>query len=142
MKSRKNFTSILKIFNSDVNVSFRGERSNPKLFAIRDHMTGNDMVTLVKKEFSKLERCDNLSPAQKEKIRRELTLQRLQKVADMPGMESYQTIDRDRLPKPHHDFLSFLNQSASLESSKTKDILVTWHLPITMQVILVPDALT
>ena len=105
-------------------------------------MTNNDMVSVVKKEFQKLEKCDNWTQAQKEKVRRELTLQRLQKIADLPGLESYQAIDRDRLPKPHHDFLSFLNQSAVLESSATKDILVTWHLPISMQIILVPDVLT
>ena len=121
---------------------FRGDKSSPKLFAVKDHMSRNDMVSVVKHHFQKIERCDNPTQPQKEKIRRELTLQRLQKIAELPGMQRFQSIDRDRLPKPHHDFLSFLNQSASLESSATKDIMVTWQLPIKMQVILLPDSLT
>ena len=105
-------------------------------------MTPGDMVAIAKNEFQKIERCDFLSQAQRQKIRREINLQRLQKIAEIPGMEGYEAIDRDRLPKPHHDILSFLNQSASLDSSATKDLLVTWHLPITMQLILLPDTLT
>ena len=100
------------------------------------------MVTRAKKEFQKVERLDHVSQSQREKIRREMTLQRLQRIAEMPGMERYEAIDRDRLPKPYHDILSFFNQSASLESSKTKDIMITWHLPISMRLILLPDSLT
>ena len=83
-----------------------------------------------------------ISQSHKDKIRREFTLQRLQKLADMPGLERYEAIDRDRLPKPYHDFLSFINQSVSSDSSATQDIMVTWHLPISLRMILIPDSLT
>ena len=83
-----------------------------------------------------------VSPTHKEKIRRELTLQRLQKIANLPGMERFEAIDRDRLPKPYHDILSFINQSVNEDSSATNDIMVTWHLPISMRLILLPDTLT
>ena len=109
---------------------------------MHDHTTANEIVTLVKREFQKLERVDMLSPAQKEKIRREFTLQRLQNVAQLPGMEGFEAIDRDRLPKSHHDFQSFVNQSASVDSSATNDIMVNWHLPISLKLILLPDVLT
>ena len=105
-------------------------------------MTNNEILSAVKKEFSRLERTDILSVAQKDKIRREFTLQRLQNVASLPGMEGFEAIDRDRLPKPHHDFQSFVNQSASAESSATNDIMVNWHLPISFKLVLLPDMLT
>ena len=108
-------------------------------------MTQNEMVDRALKEFDKKEARQQpfvMSSSVKAKIRREITLQRLQQVAQLPGMEEYEAIDRDRLPKPHHQFQAFINQSASEESSATKDILVDWNVPIKIRVILLPDVLT
>ena len=73
---------------------------------------------------------------------RELLLQKLQKIAELPGMEDHEAVDRDRLPKAHHTFQSFINQSASIEASKTKDILVDWNIPIKLRLTLLPDRIT
>ena len=57
-------------------------------------------------------------------------------------MEDHEAVDRDRLPKAHHTFQSFINQSASIEASKTKDILVDWNIPIKLRLTLLPDRIT
>ena len=106
-------------------------------------MTQNEMIDKALSEFSKRDPLSRpLQPSVRAKIKRELTLQRLQQIAQLPGMEEFEAIDRDRLPKPHHQFQSFVNQSASPESSATKDMLVDWNLPIKLRVIFLPDVLT
>ena len=106
-------------------------------------MTQNEMVDKAVAEFAKKDTVNRpLPPSARAKIKREITLQRLQQIAQLPGMEGFETVDRDRLPKPHHQFQSFVNQSASPESSVTKDMLVDWNLPIKIRVVLLPDALT
>ena len=96
------------------------------------------------KAFQKIQ--PNIKPFTGQDLRlkaiRELTLQKLKKVADLPGMEDHEAVDRDRLPKSHHTFRSFINQSASIEASKTGDLLVDWNIPIKMKLTLLPDAIT
>ena len=100
-------------------------------------------VQLVKEQFKKLTSSDTtFSAPQREKIKRELLLQKLKNIALLPGMESYEAVDRDRLPKAYHTFQPFINQSASLEASKSKDIMVTWSAPIKINLVLLPDVLT
>ena len=82
------------------------------------------------------------NPDQRAKATRELLLQKLSAIADLPGLEDHEVVDRDRLPKPHHRFQSFINQSASIEASKTKDLLVDWNLPIKLRLTFLPDAIT
>ena len=77
-------------------------------------------VQLIGEEFKKIDSSDTtFSVPQRKKVLREMQLQKLQKVAQLPGMESYEAIDRDRLPKAYHTFQPFVNQSVSLESSKS-----------------------
>ena len=99
-------------------------------------------VQWINEEFKKVDSSvTTFTVPQRKKVLRELQLQKLQKIAQLPGMESYEAIDRDRLPKEYHTFQPFINQSASLESSKSKDIMVTWSAPIKIKLVLLPDTL-
>ena len=79
--------------------------------------------------------------AAKQKIRRELKLQKLQHLAELPGLEQFQAVDRHQLPKEYHTFQAFLNQSATEEISKSKEILVDWNQPIKLKMVFLPDTL-
>ena len=81
-------------------------------------------------------------PSQRAKAVRELMLQKLQKIADLPGMEMFQAVDRDQLPKPYHTFQTFINQSATPDVSKSKVVMVDWNVPIRVKLILLPDDIT
>ena len=76
------------------------------------------------------------------KARREWLLQKINLVSQLPGMEEFEAIDRDRLPKGRHTFQSFINQSATVEVSATKDILVDWNVPLKLKLVLLPDCVT
>ena len=107
-----------------------------------DHQSPSMEVQLIGEEFKKIDSSDTtFSVPQRKKVLREMQLQKLQKVAQLPGMESYEAIDRDRLPKAYHTFQPFVNQSVSLESSKSKDIMVTWSAPIKIKLVFLPDTL-
>ena len=108
-----------------------------------DHQSPSMEVALVQERFRKLDSSDTtFTVPQRSKVLREMLLQKLQIIADLPGMESFEAVDRDRLPKVHHTFQSFVNQSASVEASKTKDIMVTWNAPIKIKMVLLPDTIT
>ena len=118
------------------------ERSKSKLFALIDHTTKSDQVQRIKMELQKTERSIMaLKPTQQLKLRREFLLQALEHVADMPGMENYQAMGRDRLPKPYHNFQAFINQSATEECQRveTADIMVDWNVPIKLRLDFMPD---
>ena len=83
-----------------------------------------------------------LTPTKRLKLQREFLLQRLQNFADLPGLEEFKAIDRNRLPKEYHNFQAFINQSASVDASATKDIMVDWNAPIKLKLILLPDKIT
>ena len=121
-----------------------GEQSKPKLFAFKDHASPSELIQRVKTEFNKFEPTTMaLKPTVQLKIRREILLQTLEHIAEMPGMEMYQSMGRDRLPKPYHNFQSFVNQSATEECQRleTLDILVDWNVPIRFRAIILPDNL-
>jgi len=80
--------------------------------------------------------------SRKVKANRELMLQKLQNIAELPGMELYEAVDRDQLPKSYHTFRNFVNQSANPDVSKSKDVLVDWNVPIKVKLILLPDLIT
>ena len=118
------------------------ERSKPKLFALIDHTTKTDQVQRIKVELQKVERSIMaLKPTQQLKLRREFMLQALEHVAEIPGMEGYQAMGRDRLPKPYHNFQAFINQSATEECQRieTADIMVDWNVPIKIRLDFLPD---
>ena len=118
------------------------EKSKPKLFAFKDHGNHTELISKVKTEFQKVETSIlALKPTQQVKIRREFLLQCLEHVSKLPGMTNYQALGRDRLPKPHHNFQAFINQSATLEcqGSDTRDIMVDWNVPIKMRLDFLPD---
>ena len=116
------------------------ERSKSKLFSYKDHATPGEIVTAIREQFQRVERNSRApNPQERTKIRREFTLQILQHIAATAGMESYEAIDRDRLPKIHHLFQAWLNQSANMELSATKDMLVDWNIPIKLKLIFLPD---
>ena len=117
--------------------------SKSKIFAYKDHALPNEGPETVWKAFKRDD--PDLAPFNQQrrlKASRELLLQKLSAIADLPGLEDHEAVDRDRLPKPHHTFQSFINQSASIEASKTKDILVDWNLPVKLRLTLLPDAIT
>ena len=99
-------------------------------------------VQLVQEQFRHLDTSEStFTVPQRTKVKREMLLQKIQKIASLPGMESFEPVDRDRLPKSHHTFQSFVNQSASKEASKSQDIMVTWNAPIKVKLVLLPDAI-
>ena len=81
-------------------------------------------------------------PQQESKACREVMLEKLNRIAELDGMEDYEAIDRDRLPKEYHSFQAFINQSASEEVSVLKEMLVDWNAPIKMKLIFLPDSIT
>lgn len=118
------------------------DRSKNKLFALIDHTTKGDLVQRIKTELQKAERSIMaLKPTESLKLRREFLLQALEHVADIPGMEQYQALGRDRLPKPYHNFQAFINQSATEECQRpeTHDIMVDWNVPIRLRLDFLPD---
>ena len=99
----------------------------------------------MRKEFNKVEpSIMALKPTDRLKVKREVLLQTLQHLAELPGLENFQAMGRDRLPKPYHNFQSFVNQNASedFQRPETMDILVDWNVPIRFKVILLPDNIT
>ena len=105
-------------------------------------MKPSDIVNRVVRELSKIENTPSTTPAQRDRICRDFLWQRLQNIANLPGMESIEAIGKSELPKPYHDFQSFVNQCASLELSKTDEVLVDWNAPIKLRLTLLPDAMT
>ena len=102
-------------------------------------------MNLLLEEFEKKEGKKNaLSASQRLKVCREFLLQRLQNVENLTGMDDFEALDRDRLPKSHHSLQSFINQSASREaqSAETNDVMVDWNAPIKMKLVLLPDSVT
>ena len=94
-------------------------------------------------EFQKVDKTKiELTPTKRLKLQREFMLQRLQNFADLPGLEEFQAIDRNRLPKEYHNFQGFVNQSATSDSSATKDLMVDWNAPIKIKLVLLPDNVT
>ena len=117
-------------------------KSKGKVFAFMDHQSASMEVALVQEHFRKWNSSEStFTVPQRAKVLRELLLQKIQKIADLPGMESFEAVDRDRLPKAYHTFQSFVNQSVTIEASKSKDILVTWNAPIQIKMILLPDVI-
>ena len=118
-------------------------RSKSKIFAYKDHGLPIESVETVLAAFRQVDpNQPNFTPKERVKAVRELLLQKIQKIASLPGLEDHEAVDRDRLPKAHHTFQSFINQSASIEASKTNDILVDWNIPIKLRLTLLPDRLT
>ena len=81
---------------------------------------------------------------EKERARllREIKLQKIQHVANLPGMESFQPMARNHFPHAHHTVLGFINQNASEDVSSDDQIIVDWHVPIRMRLVFLPDELT
>ena len=111
-----------------------------KIFEIKDHSVNSDWINPVWRECrTRKPNLDRFMPKAQERISREVKLQRLQHVSHLRGMELYEAVDRDRLPKSHHTFQGFINQNASTEITTQKDVLVDWNLPIKLQVVYLPD---
>ena len=77
--------------------------------------------------------------ARRTKAIREMKLQKLQHIAKFKGLENFEAVERDRFPKSHHTFQTFINQSASTDVSKSEERLVDWNLPIKLRLIFLPD---
>ena len=119
------------------------KRAKGKIFAYKDHSTAAESSDLVWKSFQQMNpRPKPFDQGRRIKANRELMLQKLQKVAEIPGMEMYEAVDRDQLPKSYHTFRGFINQSANPDISKSKEVLVDWNLPIKLKLILLPDQIT
>ena len=119
-------------------------RKKPKIFAFRDHSStgelvdiGVDAIQAAKKTAPRIQ-----APKERARIMREIKLQKVQHVANLPGMESFQAADRNHVPHPHHTMLGFINQNASEDVSADNQIIVDWHVPIRMRLILLPDEIT
>ena len=118
-------------------------KSKGKLFAYRDHSKTNDRAEVVWKAFQKIiPKIKPFDQARRIKANRELMLQKLQKISEIPGMELYEPVERNQFPKSYHTFRSLVNQHATPDVSSSKDILVDWNLPIKLKLILLPDQIT
>ena len=83
-----------------------------------------------------------LSAKERSRVIREIKLQKIGHLSKLPGLESYQPVDRNHLPHPHHTMQGFINQNASEESSTDLDLIVDWQAPIRLNLVLLPDKLT
>lgn len=114
----------------------------PKIFGYQDHTTSNELAELALKAVQQVNKLQRQLGPNRERIIREIKLQKLKHIENLAGMEAFEAVDRDRFPKLHHSFISFVNQSASEDASTTNDILVTWNAPIKLRLIFIPDVLT
>ena len=71
-----------------------------------------------------------------------MLLKKLQLIAEQPGLENFEAVDRDHLPKEYHSFKSFITVNATLEFSKSKIKLVEWTKPLKLQLVFLPDTIT
>ena len=78
----------------------------------------------------------------KNRYKREILLKRLQLLAEQPGLENFEAVTRDHLPKEYHSFKSFITLNATLEFSKSKIKMVEWTKPIKLQLVFIPDSIT
>lgn len=120
------------------------ERSKGKIFAFKDHSSLDEKSDIVWNAFQTMPGSSTakFDRSRKIKANRELMLQKLQKISELPGMEMYEPVDRDQFPKSYHRFRAFVNQSANPNLSKTKEVMVDWNLPVKLKLILLPDQLT
>ena len=81
-------------------------------------------------------------PATRARYRREILLKKLQVIAQQPGLETFESVDRAHLPKDYHSFQSFITLNATLEFSKTQIKMVEWTKPIKIQLVFLPDTIT
>ena len=76
------------------------------------------------------------------RYKREILLKRLHLLAEQPGLENYEAVDREHLPKDYHSFQSFITLNSTLEFSKNKVKMVEWTKPIKLQLVFLPDTIT
>ena len=69
-------------------------------------------------------------------------LQKINHLVTLPGLESFQAVNRNQLPHPHHTMQGFLNQNASEDLSTDQDLMVDWQAPIKLRLVLLPDEIT
>ena len=119
-------------------------RKNPaRIFAYRDHARPSESVHKAWTEFKKLDpNIPKFDVPTRNRYRREMLLKRLQLIADLPGLENFEAVDRDHLPKEYHSFKAFITLNATLEFSKSKIKLVEWTNPLKLQLVFIPDAIT
>ena len=124
--------------------SFSDENvAKARLFTFQDHSGPRDTSKLVWERFKAVEPSIRpFGPQQDTKACREVMLEKLARIAELSGMEEFEAIDRDRLPKDYHSFLAFINQSASVEVSVLKEKLVDWNSPVRIKLIFLPDSIT
>ena len=123
---------------------FSNMRKNPaRIFAYRDHSRPSEAVHRAWLEFKKLDpKISAFDVPTRNRYRREILLKRLNLLADQPGLEDFQAVNRDHLPKDYHSFKSFITLNATLEFSKSKIKLVEWTKPIKLKLVFLPDSIT
>ena len=118
-------------------------RGKSKVFAFQDHSTIGELADICLKAMQKKDKAlAKLNPTVRDARIRELKLQKLQHVAALAGMESFEAVGRNNFPKSHHTMLSFVNQNASPEVNTTSEVLVNWNAPIKLELVFLPDSLT
>ena len=114
-----------------------------RIFAFKDHARPSESVHRVWTEFKKVDQTvQKFDVPTRNRYRREMLLKRLQLIAEQPGLENFEAVDRDHLPKEYHSFKSFITVNATLEFSKSKIKLVEWTKPLKLQLVFLPDTIT
>ena len=119
------------------------KKNASRIFAFKDHARPSEAVHKIWTEFKKLDSTiQKFDVPTRNRYRREMLLKRLQLIADQPGLENFEAVDRDHLPKEYHSFKSFITLNATLEFSKSKIKLVEWTKPLKLQLVFLPDTIT
>ena len=118
-------------------------RQKAKLFAFQDHSTQGELADIGLKAIQRKNRLANrIHPKERSRVIREIKLQKIQHLVSLPGMESFQAVDRNHLPHPHHTMQGFINQNATDDLSTDLDSIVDWQTPIKIKLVFLPDELT
>lgn len=120
-----------------------------RIFAYRDHSRPSEAVHRAWKEFQKVDpsleehlRTITFDAPTRNRYKREILLKRLQLLENQPGLEDFEAVNRDHLPKDYHSFKSFITLNATLEFSKSKIKMVEWTKPIKLKLVFLPDSIT